>query len=141
MSDPTKLTGRCACGAVTFKATATKSFGVCHCRMCRRWIGGVWMAVRITGEPDIEGPIKIWKSSRIADRANCERCGSAIWHRSKTIKSLALGLGLFDDQTGWEMKRQIFIEQQPDHYGFGSKAVGLTGWATLWALITGKMPN
>lgn len=141
MSELHTLTGQCACGAVTFKADVSKTFGVCHCRMCRRWVGGVWMGVRTEKEPKINGPIKVWKSSKIANRANCENCGSAIWHRANIGKSATLGLGLFDDQTGWEMKRQIFIEEQPDHYGFGNKATGFTGWGTLWALLAGKLPN
>lgn len=140
VSELTDMTGRCACGAVTFCAKSTKSFGVCHCRMCRRWVGGVWMGVRVK-DLHIDGSIKIWKSSKIADRANCEQCGSAIWHRARATKATTIGLGLFDDQSDWKMKRQIFIEEQPEHYCFGGKAIRLTGWATSWDLLFGKMPN
>ena len=133
-------TGRCACGDVTLTAVTHKTFGVCHCRMCRRWVGGVWMGVR-ADNPDINGPVEVWKSSRIAERAKCKTCGSAIWHRGRGSKTYTLGLGLFDDQDGWEMNRQIFIEEQPDHIGFGDKGTGFTGWGVLWALITGRMPR
>ena len=139
--DMADRTGRCACGAVTIRARTPKTFGVCHCRTCRRWVGGVWMGVRCDGQPEVKGPVKVWTSSGIADRASCAECGSAIWHRARMSKATTLGLGLFDDQEGWTMVRQIFVEEQPEHYGFGSKGVALTGWGTFWALISGKMPK
>ena len=140
-----KRSGRCACGAVSFTALTSKSFGACHCRMCRRWVGGVWFGVRSHGAPEISGPVKIWDSSKIARRATCEKCGTAIWHRSKVGEAATLGLGLFDDQEGWTLVRQIFAEEQPSHYnvsgGNGERGLVFTGWGTLWALITGKMPR
>lgn len=75
----------------------------------------------------------------LTDRYAC--CGMAIWHRPFQSKTPALGLGLFDDQTGWTINRQIFVEEQPDHYGFGDKATRLTGWDAFIALISGKMPK
>jgi len=135
------LTGRCACGAVTFVANATKTYGVCHCKMCRRWCGGVWMGVRTTKSPQIEGPVKIWKSSKLADRAICENCGSAIWHRPLGTDKPVLGQGLFDDQVDWSLNRQIFVDSKPDHYGFGDTGKIMTGWAAIWTLLTGKMPK
>ena len=135
------LTGRCACGAVTVRAKVPKTFGVCHCRTCRRWAGGVWMGVRTMAPPQIDGPIKIWDSSAFADRAFCEKCGTCIWHRPKMTNAPTLGLGLFDDQSGWTMNRQIFVEEQPEHYAFGDRGVSFTGWAAFLALLSGRMPK
>lgn len=138
---PVELTGRCACGAVKLRAKVPKTFGVCHCRTCRRWTSSIWMGVRSIEPPHITGPVKIWKSSGFADRAFCAECGASIWHRPKLAKGPTLALGLFDDQTGWTMNKQIFIEEQPDHYGFGGRGTGFTGWGALWALLSGRMPK
>jgi len=136
-SEPT-LTGQCACGAVRFQVQAIKTYGVCHCQMCRQWTAGVWMGVRVPKHTQIDGPLQVWKSSGIADRGTC---GSSIWHRPKPGGDMVLGQGPFDDQSGWTMNRQIFADRQPDHYGFGDRGVILTAWGTLWALLTGRMPK
>ncbi len=131
--------GRCACGDVRVVAEVTKTYGVCHCRTCRRWAGGVWMGVLAGKTAEIEGPVAVWKSSAWADRAHCKTCGTAIWHRLRATGDTTLGQGLFDDQEGWEMKREIFCNEKPDHYAFGSGALAYTGWGFLWALLTGRL--
>lgn len=135
------LTGRCACGEVSFTAKAPKTYGVCHCSMCRRWCGGVWMGVRTIDPPVIEGAVKVWQSSRLADRGICQTCGSAIWHRPGNTDKLVLGQGLFDDQSGWQLNRQIFVDEKPDHYGFGNTGTVMTGWAAIWMFLSGRMPK
>lgn len=136
-----ELIGSCGCGAMTIRAKVPKTYGVCHCRMCRRWTGGVWMGVATSEPPKIEGPLKIWKSSIYAERAICEQCGSSIWHRPKGMKNPILGQGLFDDQEGWVMNRQIFSDEQPEHYAFGERGSSMTGWGAIVAILFGKMPK
>jgi hypothetical protein len=99
------------------------------------------MGVRSIEPPHISGPVKVWKSSGFADRAFCADCGTSIWHRPNIAKGTTLALGMFDDQTGWTMNRQIFIEDQPDHYGFGDRGTRLTAWGTLLALLLARMPR
>lgn len=134
-------TGRCACGAVKVIANVPKTFGVCHCHSCRRWTGGVWMGVLPVAPPEISGPVACWKSSNIADRGFCRECGSSIWHRPFGTNRPTLGQGLFDDQTGWTMARQICFEEKPDHYEFGTSAPAFTGWGTIVAFLTGRLPK
>ena len=41
-------TGSCVCGAVRFTITTPiKETGACHCGMCRKWSGGVFMSVAV----------------------------------------------------------------------------------------------
>ena len=87
----------------------------------------------------IEGPVKVGRSSAFADRAHCETCGTAIWHRFRPSGEVTLGQGLFEDQTGWRMVREIFCHERPAHYAFGGAATAYTGWGFLWALITGRL--
>lgn len=134
-----QLSGHCACGAVTVDAQVAKTYGVCHCKTCRRWSGGVWMGVRAGTDAKIEGPVTIWKSSAWADRAHCQKCGTAVWHRFRPTGDTTLGQGLFDDQTGWTRGYEIFYDDKPDHYGFGEDAKAYTGVGFLFALLTGKL--
>lgn len=134
-------TGRCACGAVTFKVRAPDTYGACHCKMCRRWTGGIWMGV-VSEIETLEGPVQIWKSSKIAERAFCSECGSSVYHKPNIAKGFTFGQGLFDDQEGWTLVREIVADDQPSHYALadrGQKA--FTAWGTLMAVITGRLPK
>lgn len=99
------------------------------------------MGVATTEAPTLQGPVKIWKSSAIADRATCEQCGSAIWYRPLKSKKPVLGQGLFDDQEGWQMNRQLFGNAKPSHYNFNDTSLVLSGWGTFIAILLGKMPK
>ena len=76
------ITGHCLCGAVTITVAGEHDprVGACHCRMCQRWTGGLFLcftahacAVSVTGE------VTRYRSSSFAERAFCPRCGSHLW--------------------------------------------------------------
>lgn len=100
------------------------------------------MAVQSAEPPQIDGQLTVWQSSRHGERASCATCGGAVYFRSRLGSGLTLfGLGLFDDQDGWTMTRQICAEDRPDHYDFGAPAPAFTGWGTIWAILTGRLPR
>ena len=135
-------TGQCACGAVTFKVIAPKTYGACHCSMCRQWCGGLWMGVVCEDVTELSGPVQEWKSSKIATRGFCVQCGSSIWHKPKHAKSYTFGQGLFDDQTQWKLVREICSDDQPSHYALADKGQkAFTAWGTLMAVLTGRLPK
>ena len=46
MTEPVRQAGQCLCGAVRFDAVIARAeMGACHCAMCRRWTGGVFLSV------------------------------------------------------------------------------------------------
>jgi len=135
-------TGQCACGAVTFSVVAPDTYGACHCEMCRRWTGGVWMGVVCDEILEINGPVTEWKSSKIASRGFCGQCGSSIWHKVNLMDKFTFGQGLFDDQSNWHLSREIFEDRRPKHYALTDKGqTALTGWGTLWAALMGRLPR
>lgn len=142
MAEVTQQTGQCACGAITFSVRAPKTYGACHCTMCRRWTGGIWMGVVCDEVAEISGTVREWTSSRIGSRGYCGDCGSSIWHKPRHSAKYTFGQGLFDDQKGWTLTREIFADDQPSHYALadtGQKA--FTAWGTLVALLTGRLPR
>ena len=95
------MSGGCACGKVRYTATvASDEAYLCHCRMCQRASGNVSLAmmgieqaaVEWTGEPD-------WfRSSAIAERPFCARCGTSLGFRYiDGTSKMDLTVASFDD--------------------------------------------
>ena len=65
--------GSCLCGETRVVVKSmSKSVGVCHCSMCRKW-GGPVMAVDCGSEVSFEGEenISVFNSSEWAERGFC----------------------------------------------------------------------
>ena len=73
------VSGRCLCGAVTYKAKATShDVNACHCGMCRRWTGGPLIYIHAEGKPEFTGgeALGVFRSSEWGERGFCKKCGS-----------------------------------------------------------------
>ncbi len=82
MSDDTKMTGGCMCGAVRYE-TAGESFGVihCHCQSCRKHNGApvVTLAGFKADQVEFSGDERnIYESSPGVGRAFCGNCGTPL---------------------------------------------------------------
>lgn len=134
-------TGGCLCGAVRFTATPRQPhFGACHCAMCRRWAGGVWMAVGCG--PDVSfndsAPVATFSSSKWAERGFCAKCGTALFYRLRDSGHYQMALGAFDDSSGLTFTRQIFIDEKPDSYAFADDTRNLTGAEVIDGYLADK---
>ena len=49
------VTGGCLCGKVTYSTTIKTGAGVCHCSMCRKWSGGLYMSVHAQSKVEFSG--------------------------------------------------------------------------------------
>lgn len=132
-----KMTGGCACGAVRFRAEAPMDYGVCHCTTCRRWCGGPYLAVNCGRAVEFKGDLRVWGSSDWAERASCAHCGSPLFYRLKPTGDHFMAVGAFDDQEGWTMTEQIFIDKKPGHYSFANDTRTATE-AEFMASISGQ---
>jgi hypothetical protein len=111
------ITGHCLCGAVTITVMGEHDprVGACHCRMCQRWSGGLFLcftadasAVTVTGE------VKLYRSSSFAERAFCPRCGSHLWFNDVDggePQSYELMPGLFDAARNWPLRSEIYVDR------------------------------
>ena len=82
MSDNTKATGGCMCGAVRYEVTGG-SFGVihCHCHSCRKHNGAsvVTLAGYTADQVTFSGDErKVYESSPGVGRAFCGKCGTPL---------------------------------------------------------------
>ena len=116
MADQTIIRGHCLCGAVTITLDGEydKTVGACHCRMCQRSSGGLFLA--FDAQPNavtVTGDVTRYASSEFAERAFCPQCGSPVWLRDTDRDDAIYELmpGLFDEARDWPLRSEIYIDR------------------------------
>jgi hypothetical protein len=108
------MSGRCLCGAVTVTMAAHGGFtGACHCRMCQRWTGGLYLSFPARPEDvAFEGPVKVYRSSGFAERGFCGVCGSHLWFRD-LAEGATWGImpGQFDAARDIPLRSEIYVDR------------------------------
>ena len=131
MSTQTKpMSGHCLCGAIRFHATPKNlEMGACHCAMCRRWSGGVFMAVDCSGALKIEdeSALGVYKSSQWGERCFCKTCGSSLFWRMQDGSHISVAVQAFDDAARFAFTSEIFIDEKPATYAFANSTKTMTG--------------
>ena len=118
LTDSSKITGHCLCGAVTLTVAGVHDprIGACHCRMCQRWTGGLFLCFGVDASAvTVSGKVTRYRSSAFAERAFCPRCGSHLWfndveHDSEP-QSYELMPGLFDAARNWPLRSEIYVDR------------------------------
>ena len=127
-------TASCLCGTVSLEIKdAPDTTGACHCGMCRKWSGGVYLGVHCHADQvAISGKdnITTFASSDWAERAFCKTCGSNLYYRVTAPGphhgDLHIGLGLFDDPGEINLTEEIFIDKKPAGYAFANDTNKMT---------------
>lgn len=136
------LKGQCLCGGVKFEATLEKrQMGACHCSMCRRWSGGVFLVAEFgAGALKVadESQLGVYKSSEWGERCFCKTCGSTLFWRMQDGSAGAISIQAFDDPGQFEFVQEIFVDEQPRNYAFSNATQRLTGQQFLDAFAAGK---
>ena len=129
MSDTIQNSGKCLCGAVHVEvAVMKKAAGVCHCGMCRKWVGGPYVSadcgtdVTFTGEENIT----VYDSSTWAERGFCNVCGSSLFYRSKATQNYHMPVGIFENLADLTLTSQIYIDKKPAFYSFAEQTATMT---------------
>lgn len=123
--DPDALEGRCLCGRVAIRVEGAHvpAPGACHCRMCQRWSGGLFLCFEAAAEAvTIMGEVARYASSGFAERAFCPSCGSHLWMRNTEDADAVYDLmpGLFDAAGDWPLRSEVYVDE-------AMTAVRLTG--------------
>ncbi len=141
-------TGGCLCGAVRYEVSSdVKTTGACHCTMCQRFSGGVYLAFQV-GKDAItftkDDGLATYKSSDWAERGFCSRCGSSLFYRvtapGMMEGQLHMGLGTLDDASGIELDGEIYADRKPEGYAFAGDHNRMTEAETA-AFFTKMMEN
>jgi hypothetical protein len=134
------VSGGCLCGAVRFTATPkNRHVDACHCGMCRRWSAGPMFAVDCSGTLKIEDETQlgVYRSSEWAERCFCKQCGTSLFYRLVGKDFVAVSAETLDDQSGYVLTTQIFVDEKPPHYDFANKTKMMTG-ADVFAAFSGE---
>jgi hypothetical protein len=110
------MTGHCLCGAVTITVAGPHDPrpGACHCRMCQRWSGGLFLCFNADAAGvTVTGPVTRYASSGFAERAFCTVCGSHLWMRNTDPLSPTYELmpGLFDEERTAPLRSEVYADQ------------------------------
>ena len=107
--------GQCLCGTIRFRATLPgESVQLCHCKQCQRWTGGGALAVIRATDIDMSGTeaIQSYQASGHGERAFCRTCGSTLYWKLQGRDVAFLPAGLFEDQAGFAVGEEIFVDQR-----------------------------
>ena len=111
----TEMSGGCLCGAVRFTARiADDEAGICHCRMCQRASGNVWLALKTVKRADVtwaREPDR-YRSSPFARRGFCAACGTSLTWESDDDEEVDLTVASFDDPGRFRPVSQGGIESR-----------------------------
>ncbi|WP_181706104.1 GFA family protein [Chthonobacter rhizosphaerae] len=108
------LTGGCLCGRIRYRAASWTHAVHCHCGMCRRVSGALfltWVCLRtedlaFTAEPAVH------RSSETVTRAFCPACGSTLAMTYEDAGESAVSLGTLDDPDAVDAARNIFTDDR-----------------------------
>jgi hypothetical protein len=108
------MDGHCLCGAVTIEVAGAHDPrpGACHCRMCQRWSGGLFLCFNADAAGvAVTGPVRRYASSSFAERAFCSVCGSHLWMRNGSDGAYDLMPGLFDAVLTEPLRSEVYVDR------------------------------
>lgn len=135
-----KTTGRCLCGAVEFAvALKNRDVGACHCGMCRRWTGGVFLALEYVGDVELTkgDALGIYPSSDWGERCFCKTCGTSLFWRLRGGGHGVVSAQALDGASDVRLANEIFYDEKPGYYSFAEPTHKMTG-AEVMALFAPK---
>lgn len=122
--------GQCLCGSVRFVlAEAPGEVGLCHCKICRRWAGGLPLTVvhaKVTLVADEH--LSWWQSSSWAERGFCRQCGASLFSRPLgSNNQWAVSAGALDTEDNLRITQHIFVDDKADFYDFADTTPRYSG--------------
>jgi hypothetical protein len=115
------LTGRCACGAISYAvAGPLRDVYNCHCDRCRR-ISGHHLAATATHPDNVTMPpaaaITWWAPDDTVEYGFCGRCGSTLfWRASAQPDALCITAGSLDPPTGLRTTKAWWCAEASDYH-------------------------
>ena len=135
----TELQGVCLCSNISVRAQpAQQHMSACHCSNCRRWNGGVSLAIGCGDKVEISGnSLGVYQSSQWAERVFCKNCGTSIAWRLQAGGEYHVNAQLFNESESFDFTHQIFIDDKPANYAFVNETQNMTG-AEVFAMFAGE---
>jgi hypothetical protein len=101
--------------------------------MCRKWTGGMYMAVDCGDSIQFtkSDSLGSYKGSAWGERLFCKDCGASLVWRMQDGSGSGVSMQSFDDPSQFELTNQWFIDKKPDNYALVNETRSLTEAETL----------
>jgi len=127
-------TGGCLCGAVRYELKdEPKTFGACHCGMCRKFSGGIEFGLDVPKDGIRwlqDETLAAYTSSEWAERGFCKTCGSSLFWRMTAPGPnegfLSLSAGSLDSFEGLAFDLEVYIDHKPASHAFAGERKRMT---------------
>lgn len=116
-----RATGRCLCGAVTYRVDGPLRDVVnCHCHRCRRHTGHFMAATQAAAdhlEVDDDGAVRWYEPGDRVRYGFCGTCGSTLFWKSDTRPdAVSIAAGTLDPPTGLSTTQALFVAAASDYH-------------------------
>ena len=117
MDDRVIREGGCLCGAIRYRVRG-EALNVmhCHCTMCQKAAGAAfvtWAGFPIEKFEIVKGKPALYKSSAIAERTFCKKCGTALTFQFfENRKRMGVSVCSLDDPASVTPKDHIWTSTQ-----------------------------
>ena len=125
MTEASKWTGGCACGAVRYKCLEAPNFAFhCRCRQCQRASGTGHASAFVVAKAAIEfsGKLRFFKQhsdrGTVVSRGFCPKCGSPVLNQNSGFPdNVYIHAATLDDTSLFEPTTVVFSDSGPawDH--------------------------
>jgi hypothetical protein len=114
------LSGSCLCGGVSYEVTGPlREVIACHCTQCRK-TSGHFVAATACDDDDLKfnklDTLAWYRSSAIAERGFCNRCGSTMFFRASVGNFTSIMAGTLNGATGLKLSHHIHCATKGDYY-------------------------
>jgi len=134
VSTAVQARGGCLCGGVRYAVRGPlRDVIACHCSQCRRTSGHFVAATQSLATDlllDKAATLRWFRSSDVAERGFCERCGGNLFWRETApgTETISIMAGTLDSPTGLRLAQHIFVADKSDYYGICDAAPQVAGW-------------
>ena len=124
-------TGKCLCGAVTFRAAGLADIWYCHCTQCRAVTGHYLATCRTERERfDITGEISWAPHSGLSETGRCASCASPLFWQRSGSPNMSVLMGSLDNSDGIKALGHSFVGEKGDYYTINDGLPQFTGTPT-----------
>lgn len=110
-------TGKCLCGAVTYRAEGLADIWYCHCTQCRALSGHYLAACRTdTDKLEVTGEVVWAHHSGKSVHGRCARCGSLLLWATEGSGHVSVLPGSLESAEGIAERGHIFVAEKGDYY-------------------------
>jgi len=115
----------CLCKGIKIKINGKiRHVSNCHCIQCVKTHGN-FAAYTACEEKDLlfinKSTLKWFKSSKIAKRGFCSKCGASFFYKKNKSKNISIAAGMLKSPTKLKTYANIYINNKMDYYKLDPK--------------------